>query len=164
MKLEHYLEKHEISTDRFAEMINVSNRMTVYRYIKGKRIPRPEIMNRIIEATQGNVGAEDFFISGSINKKQKTPYNTVSEKNNIILDSLDEEFSEEYEINVIYKASKLNLTEHTVKALNELGKRAEYKNNKFYLDERPTTLKLIFYHANELRIRRGIIPLYYPST
>jgi hypothetical protein len=153
MKLENYLEEHEISTDRFAEMINVSNRMTVHRYLKGQRIPRPAIMNRILSATNGNVGPQDFFTSLK-KKKNKLTNNFSMEK--VCWDS-------EYNEVVANKAEQLDLTEHTIIALNELGDRAKYKNNKFYLDERPSSLKSIFEHANELRIRRGIMPLHYPG-
>ena len=59
MKLRTYLDQHRISASEFARLINV-RRMTVHRYL-GDRVPRPEILKRITEATNGAVTANDFI-------------------------------------------------------------------------------------------------------
>lgn len=33
----------------------------VNRYIRGERIPRPDVMRRIVETTNGAVGPADFY-------------------------------------------------------------------------------------------------------
>ena len=50
----------------FAEQIGVSI-TTVYRYLSGERFPHPDVMRRIIAATDGTVGPIDFLDSeGSV--------------------------------------------------------------------------------------------------
>lgn len=44
----------------FAALIGVSNAKVAERYAKGARIPRPEIIEKIEAATNGNVTANDF--------------------------------------------------------------------------------------------------------
>lgn len=60
MKLRTYLSKHEIPAAQFAERLKVTH-ATVCRYRDGSRIPRPDIMARIVSATVGAVGPADFY-------------------------------------------------------------------------------------------------------
>lgn len=60
MKLNDYLKATETSRQDFAETIGVSAE-TIRRYIAGARIPEKEIMERIAEATNLQVTANDFF-------------------------------------------------------------------------------------------------------
>jgi len=61
MKLNDWLatRETEISNSEFAERIGVS-RQAVWRYRLGERMPRPDVISRIREATRGAVTANDF--------------------------------------------------------------------------------------------------------
>ena len=60
MQLREYLKIKGITIPAFAEMIGVSVQ-AVHRYVEGKRIPQREVMKKIKAATDGSVGAEDFY-------------------------------------------------------------------------------------------------------
>jgi len=60
MKISDWLEAQEISDSDLAERIGVS-RQALYRYKAGHRTPRPSIIHRIREATNGAVTADDFL-------------------------------------------------------------------------------------------------------
>lgn len=60
MKLRPYLDEKKISPADFAREIRVET-ASVHRYLTGERIPRMEILERIIQATEGAVQANDFF-------------------------------------------------------------------------------------------------------
>lgn len=60
MQLIDYLLSRGLHPRAFAEMIDVSE-VTVHRYLEGKRIPRRDIMQRIVKETGGLVTANDFF-------------------------------------------------------------------------------------------------------
>lgn len=58
-KLERYLADHDLTQERFAEMIG-STQESVSRWISGQRMPRPSTMARIAAETKGAVTANDF--------------------------------------------------------------------------------------------------------
>lgn len=60
MNLRPYLDENGISPAAFAREIRVEP-ASVHRYLTGERIPRLEILERIIQATNGAVQANDFF-------------------------------------------------------------------------------------------------------
>jgi len=60
MRLRAYLDGHDISISAFAEAIGVSVQ-AVHRYLGGDRIPRPEVMQRIVVQTKGAVRPDDFY-------------------------------------------------------------------------------------------------------
>jgi glutamine synthetase len=60
MKLGDFLKQAGISISQFAERARVSE-AAMSRYIAGKRLPRPEILRRIIAATGGRVSANDLY-------------------------------------------------------------------------------------------------------
>ena len=60
MTLDCYLKKHGLTHTAFATRIG-STVQSVHRYVHGQRYPRPEIMRRIVEATDGAVTANDFL-------------------------------------------------------------------------------------------------------
>jgi transcriptional regulator with XRE-family HTH domain len=60
MNLRTYLDQKKISPARFAGSIKVSV-AALHRYLGGERIPRPEVLERIVEATDGTVQPNDFF-------------------------------------------------------------------------------------------------------
>lgn len=61
MQLREWLIKNGKTPDQFRREIGLSASASVYRYLCGKRIPRPEIMERIRQATNGEVQPNDFF-------------------------------------------------------------------------------------------------------
>lgn len=60
MKLRLYLIDHDMTCDAFARSIGTSSE-AVRRYAAGQRVPRPAVMQKIIEATKGAVGPGDFY-------------------------------------------------------------------------------------------------------
>lgn len=58
--LETWLEKKKMSKFEFAKKIDASPQ-AVWRYCRGQRIPRPEIMQRIMEVTRNQVTSKDFY-------------------------------------------------------------------------------------------------------
>ncbi len=60
MQLSEYLIKHNVSRADFADKIGVTQ-ASVSRYAAGERVPRPEHIIKIKEATRGKVKADDFM-------------------------------------------------------------------------------------------------------
>ena len=60
MTLHAYLRERGLTYEAFGNLIDVSAQ-AVWRYTHGRRHPRPEIMRRIIAATDGAVGPQDFL-------------------------------------------------------------------------------------------------------
>ena len=61
MTLADYLKAQKLSYAEFSAIIGAPGKDTVRRYANGKRIPTPEYMAKIVEATNGEVTANDFF-------------------------------------------------------------------------------------------------------
>ena len=61
MKLSDFMAARGLPDAEFARLIGVGSRMAVMRYRRGERIPRPEVMRRIVEVTNGAVGPADFY-------------------------------------------------------------------------------------------------------
>ncbi len=59
MRLKDYLHQNQISYEAFAESIGYSYG-GVLKWIRGDRFPRPSVIARISEATNGAVTANDF--------------------------------------------------------------------------------------------------------
>lgn len=64
MRLRDYLAAHHLTARSFGETIQVSE-FAIGKYVRGERIPRPAIMARISDATDGRVRANDFFADGA---------------------------------------------------------------------------------------------------
>jgi hypothetical protein len=60
MRLQEYLVETGTTRAEFARQIDVKH-ITVTRYIREGRVPEPPVMEKIIEATDGKVTANDFF-------------------------------------------------------------------------------------------------------
>lgn len=58
--LKKYLKNNNITQKDFAELLGV-DKMTLWRYVQGTRIPKPKIMQKIFELTKGEVTANDFY-------------------------------------------------------------------------------------------------------
>lgn len=61
MKLKTWRIKQGLSQPEMADLIGVASRVTIARYEAGDRMPEEQILRRIIEATGGEVTANDFF-------------------------------------------------------------------------------------------------------
>jgi len=60
MTLKEYIQINRISQARFARRCGIS-RSAINHFIAGRRYPSPEIMRRILLATDGEVKPNDFF-------------------------------------------------------------------------------------------------------
>ena len=60
MNLGEYLKRSGLALSEFAEKVGVTH-ASMSRYVSGKRLPRPEILRRIADASGGEVRANDFF-------------------------------------------------------------------------------------------------------
>jgi len=60
MTLNEYLKANKISQAQFARRCGIT-RSAVCHFIAGRRYPSPEIMRRILLATNGEVKPNDFF-------------------------------------------------------------------------------------------------------
>lgn len=60
MKLAEYLSNNGLTQKAFGDRIKTSQ-VAVNRYLTGRRVPEPDVMERIIAATCGDVTANDFF-------------------------------------------------------------------------------------------------------
>lgn len=60
MKLAEYLSDAEIKASAFAERIGVT-RQTLWRYMSGERRPEWDVLERIAQATRGQVTPNDFL-------------------------------------------------------------------------------------------------------
>lgn len=60
MRLGSYLKVKEITRADFGAEIGVSH-VSVVRYVKGQRMPRPDVLERIHKVTHGEVTYADFY-------------------------------------------------------------------------------------------------------
>ena len=65
MKLREYLDDRKFSADAFGGIVGVSGH-AVLKWIRGERVPRPEIMEKIVKATRGTVQPNDFYGHGGV--------------------------------------------------------------------------------------------------
>ena len=64
MKLTNYLSLNDIKQNEFAENIG-EKPARINKYCLGVRIPRPDVMKSIFEATDGQVTPNDFYNLGT---------------------------------------------------------------------------------------------------
>lgn len=60
MKLADYLKANGIPASRFRRLLNLRDRSTLWRWLNGSRVPRPDRLRQIEYLTNGQVTAEDF--------------------------------------------------------------------------------------------------------
>ena len=79
MQLRQYLKVKNLTAEKFGILTGVSKH-AVGKWCRRERFPRPEVMSKIIEVTEGAVGPEDFYEAseqpsrrGSIKKKDLKP-------------------------------------------------------------------------------------------
>ncbi|MDP1723909.1 MAG: hypothetical protein Q8L85_04330 [Alphaproteobacteria bacterium] len=162
MTLNDYLELNNISYARFSEMIGAASPMTAYRYAKGLRKPKGEVLEKIIKVTHGKV------VIGNSHKNNKNQYvRNAAEKGGIKggkgsdlwvhLNAPLEFEHKDFDENSSIHSLPVSL------ALQELGVRIDYRKKQFYLDGKPTRIREIIDFANKRRKERGLIEIFYPS-
>lgn len=60
MKLAAWLRTKDMTATAFGLLVNVTNKQTMSRYIRGDRFPPPDVLVRIRAVTDGEVTADDF--------------------------------------------------------------------------------------------------------
>lgn len=70
MRLQTYLQKHGMTYEAFASSIGVSA-YAVGKWARGSRVPRPEHLRRINQATDGLVSFADFLSTSEDTPPQK---------------------------------------------------------------------------------------------
>jgi transcriptional regulator with XRE-family HTH domain len=60
MKLSEYRKSAGLTLGQFAEIVGVSD-ITIGRYERGERTPKPKIMTQIVRVTDGAVTPNDFL-------------------------------------------------------------------------------------------------------
>ena len=60
MRLQDWKELHSYSYAEMANILGVQNSMTIYRYCKLSRFPKPEMVEKIENVTKMAVTAQDF--------------------------------------------------------------------------------------------------------
>lgn len=61
MTLREWMTETETSQSGLTRMLGLTNSRTVHRYVHGERIPRADIMRKIVVITGGAVTANDFY-------------------------------------------------------------------------------------------------------
>lgn len=61
MTLNKYLSQNQTTVKSFAAKIGLKE-ISLYRYMRNTRVPRPEIMIRIFDVTDGAVTPNDFHL------------------------------------------------------------------------------------------------------
>ena len=59
--LKAFLDQRGMSVESFRREVGAARRITVYRWLRGERIPAPGYMARIVALTDGAVTADDFY-------------------------------------------------------------------------------------------------------
>lgn len=160
MKLSKYLILNDIRPAAFARTIGLNYQTTLQRYLKGDRIPSPDIMNRITEATGGKVTARDFGARAEI-------------ANDNLVDELlpDPEYEPRRVDRLFRKMMKEPLSGHRLtpplqKAVWILGQRVHMDAHKknFWLDGRPVGAQDLVRKANEILKQQGQAEIHYPKV
>lgn len=60
MTLNEFLQIEGITPAEFGRMLGLKSRSSVFRYLTGQRVPKPEVMKKIKELTNGKVTANSF--------------------------------------------------------------------------------------------------------
>jgi len=65
MKLSAYLKLNNLSYGQFAESLGLQGefaKVSVWRYVRGTRKPKPAIAEKIVRLTNGKVSFEDLYL------------------------------------------------------------------------------------------------------
>ncbi len=171
MKLSTFLIQQQLSPADFARRLGVC-RMTVHRYIRGDRFPRPRLLRKIAELTDGQVTANDFLdpegespsISVGVLTDEEIqligrplyPWSRLSAEEQ---DSIDEAYDRM--MNEPPEGERLSPTLQS--AVDALGERCEVQGDQFRLDGQLVPTVRIVREANTIRSEQGLPPLRYPG-
>lgn len=61
MTLDEFRRAHGWSVSELAKKLGLHDARSAQRYLSGARMPRPDVMRRIIDVTEGKVGPADFY-------------------------------------------------------------------------------------------------------
>ncbi|MEM1353895.1 MAG: helix-turn-helix transcriptional regulator [Planctomycetota bacterium] len=186
MKLSDYLVTQQLGPAAFARQIGVG-RMSVHRYISGERFPRPDVLERIYEATQGQVTPNDFLtlppgiapsVSGSVESsgveqvasssssqsddedlvgRPLYPWSRLTADEQQVLDDAYDDMMDE-------PPEGSGLSPVVQEALETLGTRATHCNDQFKLDGQVTRITSLIEAANDLRRQQDLPVLRYPGV
>lgn len=86
MKLAAYLKDQDITIAMLASRLGVRVQ-TIYRYLDGERVPRPELMVRISELTWGKVQPNDWVFPAKRRRRQPRGEAAVQDELNRLEDA-----------------------------------------------------------------------------
>jgi len=66
MTLDEFRRERGWSIAELARELALHDARSAQRYLAGQRIPRPEVMRRIVSLTQGKVGPADFYAGAEV--------------------------------------------------------------------------------------------------
>ena len=79
MKLSLWMKKNNISDNKLARLLGVGG-PAVWKWRKGIRLPREDLMRKIFDITQESVTPNDFFMNRKTKEGAKSNEASVSEK------------------------------------------------------------------------------------
>jgi hypothetical protein len=163
MKLADYLFRSGMSTTQLRRALGVSCRSTITRYLNGERIPRHDVMQRIIDLSGGKVQLHDFLRGG--NPECATVITAVDGRQRLVFpwstrrDDLDA--AEELEQR---RTANDNLQPAVLRSASSvLRGRAVVHRNAWHLDGRPADAKRVVRAANLVLRANGRPVLHYPG-
>lgn len=172
MNLADYLLQHQLSPAEFARRIGVG-RMSVHRYLRGERFPRPHVLRRIRAVTAGHVTADDFVdvtdaeshpngrtahrSSDAITQRRDYPWSRTTAR--------ERRGAEAAFARMMQEPPEGEDWSPTIRAAFEtLGDRARFLDSQFQLDDRVVRAATLVTEANRLRQDQGLPSLRYPGV
>jgi transcriptional regulator with XRE-family HTH domain len=61
MTLDEFRKAKDWTVRELAKRLGLHDARSAQRYMSGERMPRPDVMRRIVEVTKGKVGPADFY-------------------------------------------------------------------------------------------------------
>jgi hypothetical protein len=71
MTLTDWVATKGLSYGAAAKLLGLASRATAWRYCRGDNIPRPDVMQRILERTSGAVTPADFYVGRVPGRREK---------------------------------------------------------------------------------------------
>lgn len=164
MKLAAYLIAQNLTPAMFARQIGVG-RMTIHRYISGERQPTAQITDLIHKATQGQVTAQDFWLTRMdwLNRKpdSERPFYPWSRETAVERQKADDAFDAMMD----EPLEGFSLSPVLQEAIEALGNRAQAQaDGSLLLDGRPIRPVDLVRRANIVRDEQGKPLLHYPGA
>lgn len=169
MKLADYLLQNDLSPAEFTRLLGLSSSATIRRYMLGERLPREEILLRIIQATGGKVTREDF-ISGGVSqaviaKKGRQKRFMYCNFSAGFVRSVDEQQLQDFGLEgwYMHAAANENISFPVWQAKQALQCRLEIESNgNLILDGRRVAMKQAIIEANQVLRDLNKPSIYYP--